>query len=129
ASSALAAIPQWNGEPLEGKRLLIQCEQGHGDSIQFTRYVPLLAERGAKITLMVQQALRRLYEDNFPDIDVVANLGMRSGFDFRISLMSLPFAFGTTIETVPRNVPFLRADPVRVQRWAARIGGHGFRIG
>jgi hypothetical protein len=54
---------------------------------------------------------------------------MRSGFDYRISLMSLPFAFGTTLETVPRNVPYLQADPARVQRWATRIGGHGFRIG
>lgn len=129
ANRALAAAPQWTGEPLEGKRLVIHSEQGHGDSIQFTRYLPLVAERGAKITLMVQQALRRLYEDNFPGLDVVDDLGARAGFDYQISLMSLPFVFGTTLETIPRNIPYLRADPVRVQRWATRIGDNGFRIG
>ena len=121
--------PQWRGENLEGRKLVVYAEQGHGDSIQFTRYLPLVAERGGAITLTVQEPLRRLYEANFPDIDVTASLGMRSGYDYQISLMSLPLIYGTTLETIPRNVPYLKPDPARVAKWRQRLGGDGFRIG
>lgn len=124
-----ALAPQWQGEDLTGKKLLIYSEQGHGDSIQFTRYVPMVIERGGAITLQVQEAIRRLYEANFPTIDITASIGMRSGFDYQISLMSLPHIFGTTLATVPQNVPYLAADPVRVAKWRERLGEEGFRIG
>ena len=125
----LKLAPQWRGESLEGKKLLVYSEQGHGDSIQFTRYLPLVAERGGRITLTVQEALRRLYEGNFPGIDVTAGMGMRSGYDYQTSLMSLPLVFGTTLQTIPQNVPYLRADPARAEKWRARLGSAGFRVG
>jgi tetratricopeptide (TPR) repeat protein len=121
--------PQWRGEDLEGKKLVIYAEQGHGDSIQFTRYLPLAAERGGAITLTVQEALRRLYEENFPEIDVAAGLGMRTGFDYQISLMSLPMVFGTTREAIPQNVPYLKADAARAAKWRDRLDGDGFKVG
>jgi tetratricopeptide (TPR) repeat protein len=121
--------PQWRGENLAGKKLLIYAEQGHGDSIQFTRYLPLVAERGGAITLTVQEPLRRLYEENFPEIDVTANLGMRTGFDYQISLMSLPMVFGTTREAIPQNIPYLTAEAARAAKWRERVGGDGFKVG
>ena len=124
-----ALASQWRGENLTGKKLLVYAEQGHGDSIQFTRYVPLLAERGGSITLHVQEAIRRLYEANFPDMDVTATIAMRSGYDHQVSLMSLPLVFGTRLDTIPQNVPYLRADPLRAAKWAARLGSHGFKVG
>jgi tetratricopeptide (TPR) repeat protein len=124
-----AIAPQWRGENLSGKKLLVYGEQGHGDAIQFTRYLPMVAERCGSITLQVPEAIRRLYEANFPDVDVTAQIAMRSGFDYQVSLMSLPFVFGTTLETVPRNIPYLRADPARVAKWGSRLGGDGFKVG
>ncbi|MCR4282694.1 MAG: hypothetical protein NUV72_06680, partial [Bauldia sp.] len=124
-----ALAPLWRGENLEGTKLLVYAEQGHGDTIQFTRYLPEIAERGGTLTLLVQEPLRRLYEANFPGIDVTRSLGMRSGFDYQISLMSLPFVFGTTLETIPQNVPYLHADPARAEKWRERIGVDGFRVG
>lgn len=121
--------PDWKGEDLAGKRILVYSEQGHGDTIQFTRFVPLVAARGADITLFVQEPLRRLYEANFPDCDVTSSLGLRRAFDYQASLLSLPAIFGTTAETIPADVPYLQADPARVAKWRARIGGRGFKVG
>jgi tetratricopeptide (TPR) repeat protein len=121
--------PQWQGEDLDGKKLLIYAEQGHGDSIQFTRYVPMVVERGGEITLQVQEALRRLYEANFPGLDVTGDLGMRSGYDYQISLMSLPYVLRDSQPTIPAGVAYLRADPARMAKWRERLGDHGFKVG
>jgi tetratricopeptide (TPR) repeat protein len=121
--------PQWRGEDVAGRKVLIYNEQGHGDSIQFLRYVPLLAARGARISLLVPEALRRLVAASLPDIDVADALGMRAGFDYQSSLMSLPFAFRTRLESVPADVPYLRADADRVRQWRQRLGEGGFRVG
>jgi tetratricopeptide (TPR) repeat protein len=124
----LSAAPPWRGEGVRGRKLLLYYEQGHGDTIQFTRYVRPLIERGATVTLVVQEALRRLYEANFPGVDVVSRLGARSGFDFQASLMSLAHLFDSTWETVPAAIPYLAADDARVAKWRERLGA-GFRIG
>ena len=121
--------PDWQGQDLAGRKILLHSEQGHGDTIQFSRYVPLVAAKGAQITLLVQEPLRRLLEANFPDIDVTGSLGMRRGFDYQASLLSLPAIFRTTADTIPHEVPYLRADDVRVAKWRARIGQHGFKVG
>jgi len=125
----IGKIAQWKGEPLAGKKLLIHAEQGHGDTIQFVRYVRELDAPAVRITLLVQPALQPLIADNFPGIDVTGALSMRSGFDFRIPLMSLPAIFRTTVETTPNSVPYLHIDGERVTRWRERIGDRGFRVG
>ena len=81
--------PKWEGQPLGGKRLLVYAEQGLGDTIQFVRYLRLIEGSGAEITLMVPEPVRRLFHANFPGVDVTASTGMRSGFDYQISLMSM----------------------------------------
>jgi len=121
--------PRWQGENLAGKKLLVYSEQGLGDTIQFARYLRLAVTRGGAITLVVQEPLRRLFEANFPDIDVAGSLGMRKDFDYQIPLMSLAQVFGTTVETIPATVPYLAADPARVAKWRERIGTNDFKVG
>jgi hypothetical protein len=76
----------------------------------------------------VQEALRRLYEANFPGVDVASRLGARSGFDFQAPLMSLAHLFGSTWETVPATTPYLVADDARRAKWRERLGA-GFKVG
>ena len=121
--------PKWEGQPLSGKRLLVYAEQGLGDTIQFVRYLRRIEESGAEITLMVAEPVRRLFHANFPDIDVTTSTGMRTGFDYQISLMSMAHAFGTTLESLPVDVPYLVADEERVAKWRERLGTDGFRVG
>jgi hypothetical protein len=121
--------PKWTGEPLAGKRLMVYGEQGLGDTIQFLRYVPRLKATGAELTLKVQAPLVRLVAANFPDVDVTAQLGLRQGFDFQVSLMSLPAIFGDTMDTLPREIPYLSADPERIAKWRRLMPAETFNVG
>lgn len=101
--------PRWRGEPLDGRTLLVYWEQGFGDTIHFARYVPMLAARGARVLLQVQQPLRRLFE-GFPGVaELVDPDATGVAADYRVALMSLPHLFGTTLDTIPGRVPYLRA--------------------
>ena len=102
----------WHGEPgIEGKTILLQAEQGLGDTLQYVRYVPLVAERGARVVLRVQPRLGKLLAD-MPGADVVMTLyDNPPDVDLICPLMSLPLAFSTTVVTVPARVPYLRTPP------------------
>ena len=122
-------MPLWLGqEPLSGKSILVHCEQGLGDTIQFMRYALLLHERGARVTVSVQDALLPLLRGFHPDIAVID--GTISGrFDYHVPMLSLPLAMGTRLDTIPAATPYLQADPARMETWRQRIGSQGFRIG
>jgi Flp pilus assembly protein TadD len=122
--------PRWRGhEPVEGKTLLLWSEQGLGDTLQFCRYAPLLAARGAKVILSVQKSLCTLLRRLDAAIEVHAEGERAPEFDRHSPLLSLPLAFGTTEATIPRDVPYLAADPEGVRRWRERLGSEGFKIG
>jgi tetratricopeptide (TPR) repeat protein len=121
--------PQWRGENIRNKKLLVYQEQGLGDAIQFVRYMKLLARFEAEISLIVGGVLLQLFQANLPGVDVTDTLGFRSGFYRQVSLMSLPFVFRTRLDTVPNDVPYLRADPDRVKKWRARLVGDDVKIG
>lgn len=126
----LKVAPLWDGEDIRDKKVLLYSEQGAGDTIQFVRYALPVAARGARISMVVHESLRRLFAANFPDMDISDTIGMRTGFDYQSPLMSLPHVLGTNSEAaIPVQVPYLAADPDRVAKWAARIGDHGFRVG
>ena len=112
-------VPKWLGQAdLAGRTLFLWDEQGLGDTLWMCRYVPLLAARGAKVVLKVQQPLVDLLREGLQGAAVV--LGPEDAvppFDLHCPLMSLPFAFGTTLDTVPQDVPYVRPAPQRVQRW------------
>jgi len=115
------SLPEWHGEPLDRRRLLVRAEQGMGDTIQFCRYLPLLAARGT-VTVEVQPGLQRLLAPlGLPTIAVGDPL---PPFDLYCPLLSLP----RILADAPPP-PYLTAEPDRVARWRARIGTHGRRIG
>ena len=112
--------PRWDGEDLRGRSLLIHAEQGFGDTTQFARYVPLAAARGGKVIFECYPELRRLFE-GLPNVRQLVTAGdVLPAFDVHCPIMSLPLAFGTTLETVP-NKPYLRPDPARLEYWQRKL--------
>lgn len=101
------ATPQWKGEPFSGKTILLHAEQGLGDTIQFVRYVPMVAALGARVLLEVQPSLRGLLA-NLPSVAQIITRGEAlPSFDLHCPLMSLPLAFRTEIDTIPAEIPYL----------------------
>jgi tetratricopeptide (TPR) repeat protein len=113
--------PLWLGDTAVcGKTVLLHAEQGFGDTIQFIRYAPLLIERGAKVICEVQAELRPLLSQ-FDALEVIARGEVLSSFDMHCPLLSLPFAFRTTLETIPADIPYLKASAERIARWRDRL--------
>jgi Tfp pilus assembly protein PilF len=124
------AQPRWMGEPVAGKTLLLYAEQGFGDTLQFCRYAALAAARGAQVLLEVPAELTSLLASLAGPLRVLVRGDALPEFDFQCPLMSLPLAFGTTVENIPRTVPYLSPDPARIRRWGSTIGAvEGFRVG
>ncbi|MEC4896140.1 MAG: tetratricopeptide repeat protein, partial [Oscillatoria sp. PMC 1050.18] len=94
---------------LQGQTILVYAEQGFGDTIQFVRYVLLLAAKGAKVVLECHPPLQKLFADSFSTIEVISQGESLSDFDVQASMMSLPHIFGTTLTTIPNEVPYLQA--------------------
>jgi tetratricopeptide (TPR) repeat protein len=114
--------PLWLGEEsLAGKTILLHAEQGFGDSIQFVRYVSMVARLGARVLLEVQPALQRLFSGLDGAHTVLAKGQELPAFDFHCPLMSLPRAFRTDLQSIPAEVPYLYADPARKTEWASRL--------
>jgi tetratricopeptide (TPR) repeat protein len=117
--------PLWLGEyPLARKSVLLHAEQGLGDTIQFARYVPLVAAAGARVVLQVHPELTALMAslDGGSTIIARGEGPPPPPFDVHCPLGSLPLAFHTVLENVPARIPYLAADPALVAKWADRIG-------
>ena len=103
--------------------MLLIAEQGLGDSLQFIRYAPLLKQLGATVIFECPEKLLKLFA-GMPGIDILFPQGTEApAHDVHAALMSLPGLLGTTLETVPAEVPYIHPDPARVERWGARAGG------
>ncbi len=102
--------PRWDGSDFQGKTLLLYAEQGMGDTLQFVRYLPLVKAKGGRIVLECHPPLHALFQQ-FTDVDQLIPLGavFSSGFDVHAPLMSLPHILGTTLDTIPATVPYLRS--------------------
>jgi tetratricopeptide (TPR) repeat protein len=117
------AAPLWFGqESLERKTILVFSEQGLGDTLQFCRYVRLIAGLGAKVILEVQQPLAGLLADIEGASAVIPRGGVAQDYDYKCALLSLPLAFKTTLQTIPSRPKYLDCDAARVARWKARLG-------
>ena len=125
-----ATQPLWDGSPLDGKTILLAAEQGLGDTIQFIRYAPLVRQRGARVLAEVQRPLRQILS-TAPGIDQLLVQGEAvPAFDTHMTLLSLPRLLGTSIDTVPADVPYLEAEPALVEKWRAEVHSlPGFKIG
>jgi tetratricopeptide (TPR) repeat protein len=118
----------WTGEQdLAGKNLLIHCEQGLGDAIQFCRYALVARDKGARVSLLPHKGLAGLLRGLGSGIAIVDDYA--AGFDYHVPLLDMPQACGTTVGTVPWSGAYLHAEPERVARWRAHIGPHGLKIG
>lgn len=118
--------PPWRGEePVAGKTLLLHPEQGLGDVVQFLRYVPVLAEKGARVIVAVPPPLLPLVEGALPGAAEIYGWGTKPppGFDLHTTYPSLPHAMGTTLETIPAHVPYLTVPEPQRAAEAARLGG------
>lgn len=99
--------PAWKGEEFSGRTLLLYAEQGLGDAIQFSRYLPLVAGRGGRVVLECPPELVRLFSASFPQISILPKGTPLPPFDLQASLPSLPAIFATTLETIPATIPYL----------------------
>src|SRR6185503_14495532 len=98
--------PEWQGEDLNGRTILLHCEQGYGDNLQCLRYVPMVHAKGGRIVLEMTRPLVPLARTVKCPLESIVVVGEpRPKFDVRCSMMSLPRAFRTTLETLPREVP------------------------
>ncbi|HND56334.1 MAG TPA: tetratricopeptide repeat-containing glycosyltransferase family protein, partial [Pirellulaceae bacterium] len=114
-------IEMWNGEPLNGKSILLHCEQGLGDTLQFVRYAQLIRDRGGEITLECPPALRAVL-GTCPWIDRLIERGQPlPQFHTHAPLLSLPRILGTTVETIPAPCPYLHVAPALVEQWRNRL--------
>jgi tetratricopeptide (TPR) repeat protein len=125
--------PRWFGEEsIAGKTVLIYGDEGLGDSIQFARYVPMVAARGARIILVVGAPACSLLSRVPGVVQCLSKpMAARSEFDFHCPISSLPLIFGTRLDTIPSGTSFLPPIPAnRIQSWEERLGPHDrLRVG
>jgi hypothetical protein len=129
--------PRWLGkEPIEGKTILVHVDEGLGDAIQFSRYIPMLAARGASVILVVQNVLCPLLSkvdgvsQCLPLSASTMSAATMPAFDMYCPMSSLPLAFGTTLETIPSARYLPAPSAALLETWEARLGSHGrLRVG
>jgi tetratricopeptide (TPR) repeat protein len=124
--------PHWRGDaPIAGQTILLHSDEGLGDTIQFARYVKLVAQLGARVILEVPAPVQQLLS-GIEGVSLCLKTGATlPDFDIHCPLSALPLAFRTRLETIPSDVPYLPAPPDRLRRiWEERFGPHGkMRIG
>jgi tetratricopeptide (TPR) repeat protein len=123
--------PVWDGGDLKGRTILLYAEQGFGDMIQFIRYAPFVAGRGGRVIVEASPPLIRLLRQ-VPGVEQWITSGEPlPAFDVQCSPMSLPRMFGTTLETVPAQKEYLRAEEQLVEDWRERLAGQadGLKVG
>jgi Flp pilus assembly protein TadD len=115
------AAPEWIGDAPAGRRILVHAEQGIGDAIQFARYLPLLAARGARVLVECHPELISLFK-SLQGIESIASPGETPPpHDLQLPMMSLPQRFATLADGIPADIPYLFADPEASQIWAERL--------
>jgi tetratricopeptide (TPR) repeat protein/glycosyltransferase involved in cell wall biosynthesis len=122
--------PEWDGSPLAGRTIVLQAEQGLGDTLQFVRYAPLVERCGGRVVLACQKPLARLLGTARGIEQVVPDGGTLPKFDLYLPLLSAPRVLRTTLETIPGDIPYLFADEKLVEQWKAELAAiDGFKIG
>jgi hypothetical protein len=132
ALERLVDCPRWSGEPLLGKSLLIGPECGHGDMIQFCRYLQILKGQGARrIALICHPALKSLFASVIGLDDVLGfeDPVPRQPWDYWAPILSLPYHCKTRLDSIPAALPYLRADERAVARWRVALPPGPVRVG
>lgn len=119
------SAPQWRGETLSQASLLLWAEQGLGDTLQFVRYLPMVAQRVGRVLLRVPASLLSLCHEmaaSLPNVTVLAQDDALPPHDAHCPLMSLPLVFGTAPYSIPQNVPYLHVPASYGQKWKDALG-------
>ncbi len=111
---------RWEGEDIRGQTIFVHCEQGLGDTIQFSRYAGMIADRGGRVVLGCQPPLKSLL-GRLDGIWEIAVTGVTPPYHYQIPLLSLPRVFKTTLATIPSKVPYLTPDEGLVRAWQAKL--------
>ncbi len=124
--------PLWDGESFVGKRLFVHNEQGFGDIFQFIRYIPMVKDLGGTVIFETRKEIFEILK-GFPGIDELMEMSPSGkhleDFDFYVPLLTLPKVFETCLETIPAEVPYIRADPEKSKYWKDRLPESGFKVG
>jgi hypothetical protein len=123
----------WDGSPLNGKTILLHAEQGFGDTIQFARFIRMVAAQGGRVVVECHPELVRLFRDCSAAERVIARGEALPPFDQHAPLMSLPLVFHVRLQTIPAVVPYFQVSKPLADRWRERIastsGEHKLRVG
>ena len=121
----------WDGSPLEGRSILVHFEQGFGDTLQFIRYLPMVKALGGTVLFECQKELATLLRDAAGVDQLLEGRKDRQdiSFDTHISLLSLPKVFGTKIETIPWQGPYIDAPDSAKERWRGRMSAERVSVG
>ena len=115
--------PEWAGEDLKDKTILIVGEQGLGDQIQFLRFSANLQSAGTKIKLVLSPGVKALFPGPAGNIIGIYEPGEDLGdYDYWIPMMSIPRVIGLRLETIAHQLQYVAATPAKVQEWADRLG-------
>src|SRR6478672_4504185 len=121
-------VPLWDGSGLQGKTIVLQAEQGLGDTLQFVRYASLIKQQGANVIVECQTVLVPLLS-RLPWGVVIPKGAQWPVCDCYAPLMSLPRIMKTSLSSVPADVPYLSADPALIEHWRERLrGAPGLKI-
>jgi FkbM family methyltransferase len=116
------AGPEWDGSPICGKTLVVYAEQGFGDVIQFSRYIPLLAAEGARVVFLVPKELEQLFQCLTMYAEVLCSLRPLPAYDFHVPLLSVPRFISTSLDTIPAEVPYLKVERSDAPQFPVPLG-------
>jgi tetratricopeptide (TPR) repeat protein len=128
---SLQAVPRWSGGDLQGKHILIWCEQGLGDNLMMLRYLPLLRARGAaRISALCSPKLAATMATLADHVLADPDAALPPGIDCYCPSMSLPLGFGTRLDTIPQQLPYLHVPAERQRAWAGSLASvPGLKVG
>ena len=118
---------EWHGEALDGRSIIIYSEQGLGDTIQFARFLKPVIARGGKLTFLCHPNLTRLFRSLAGEFEITGAVEAGRRFDFQCALMSIPHRLG--LETIPAELPYLKAEQMLIEKWREQIGSRGSKVG
>jgi tetratricopeptide (TPR) repeat protein len=122
--------PRWDGSALSGRSILLHAEMGLGDTIHFVRYAPLVKERGGRVVVEAQAVLLPLLARTRGIDQLVARDAPLPEFDVHAPLLSVPYLLGTTLATIPADIPYVFPDPELVEQWRRELSAvAGFKVG
>ena len=111
-------IPDWYGEDLAGKRIIVNVEQGFGDMIQFVRYLPLLQSSAKEVTLLGRKSLHKLFSNSFPDLRFETDVKNMPDAEYKTLLLDVPQYYSPTVDDVPSTEGYLSPTDDAVNFWS-----------